>query len=130
VDCAHNPEAAACLRDALAAMSLPGRRILVFGAMRDKDWSAMLGDLMPGFDHVVFVPVNVARTFDPCAARDACRGTASTEVAESAHDGLNRARSAAGPEGSIVVAGSIFLVAELYRACGGKEDPFEFQAPS
>jgi dihydrofolate synthase/folylpolyglutamate synthase len=130
VDCAHNPEAAACLRDALAEMSLPRPRTLVFGAMRDKDWAAMLAELMPGFDHVVFVPVDVARTFDPSAARDACHASVSTEVADSAHDGLMCARRIAGAEGSIVVAGSIFLVAELYRACGGREDPFECQAPS
>jgi dihydrofolate synthase/folylpolyglutamate synthase len=130
VDCAHNPEAAACLRDALATMSLPRPRILVFGAMRDKDWSAMLAELVPNLDHVVLVPVNVARTFDPFAARDACPASVSVEVAGSAHDGLNHARRIAGTQGSIVVAGSIFLVAELYRACGGREDPFECHAPS
>ncbi len=124
VDCAHNPEAAGSLREALATMQLSAPRVLVFGAMRDKDWRTMLDELAPVFDRVVLVRVAVARSFDPDHARPALRGTIDCEVTGSAHEGLARARACARRDGTIVVAGSIFLVAELYAACGGDENLF------
>jgi folylpolyglutamate synthase/dihydropteroate synthase len=47
------------------------------------------------------------------------------EVTESAAAALAVARRRAGRDGAIIVTGSIFLVAELYRDCGGAEDPFD-----
>jgi hypothetical protein len=39
-------------------------------------------------------------------------------------EGVERARQIAGRLGSVLVTGSIFLVSEVYRECGGGENPF------
>jgi dihydrofolate synthase/folylpolyglutamate synthase len=124
VDAAHNPEAAACLRDALAALDFPRPRVLVFGVMADKAWGEMLSSLVPACDRVVLVPVQNTRSLDPALARPLVEGLRPCEVAASAARGLQAAKARAGAGGTVIVAGSIFLVAELYRLCGGAEDPF------
>jgi dihydrofolate synthase/folylpolyglutamate synthase len=124
VDAAHNPEAAECLRAARSALAPSGPRVLLFGVMADKAWGEMLSTLAPAFDHVVLVPVQNPRSLDPRLARAVVHGIRPCEVADCAAEGLERARDSAGAAGTVVVAGSIFLVAELYRACGGAEDPF------
>jgi len=128
VDAAHNPEAAACLRAAIEQLELPAPRVLVFGVLADKDWKTMLERLATAFTHVVLVPVDNARALDPNAAREIAAQYRPCTVASSAAAGLECARSLAGASGSVVVTGSIFLVAELYRACGGAEDPFAYAA--
>lgn len=124
MDAAHNPEAVACLLAALATLDLHAPRILVFGVMADKDWREMLCRLVPAFQHVVLVPVRNRRSLDPHEARALVEGLRPCKVAASAAEGLRLARLLAGARGSVVVTGSIFLVAELYRLCGGAEDPF------
>lgn len=124
VDAAHNPGATAVLRAAIEGATLPRARVLVFGVMADKDWREMLLELAPLFDHVVLVPVANRRALDPAVARDVVADLRPTEVARSAVDGVAVARSRAGRDGSVVVTGSIFLVSEVYRECGGEEEPF------
>jgi dihydrofolate synthase/folylpolyglutamate synthase len=123
VDAAHNPEASAALRAAIDALVLPAPRVLVFGVMADKDWREMLCTLVPACDHVVLVPVDNPRSLDPRRAHPLVAGLRPADVAASALDGLRSAKELAG-NGTVIVAGSIFLVAEIYRSCGGAEDPF------
>ena len=124
VDAAHNPEATTCLMGALEALELRAPRVLVFGVMADKDWREMLCTLVPAFQHIVLVPVANTRSLDPREARSLVEGLRPCRVAPSAADGLRMAEGLAGARGAIVVTGSIFLIAELYRLCGGAEDPF------
>jgi len=124
VDAAHNPHAASCLRTALDALAPARPRVLLFGAMHDKDWSEMLCRLLPAFDHVVLVPVAQRRSYDPADAVALVRGLRPATVAASAADGMAQARGLAGRDGTVVVTGSIFLVAELYVECGGQRGPF------
>jgi dihydrofolate synthase/folylpolyglutamate synthase len=132
VDAAHNPEAVhtlcVALPAVLARLGTGRRRVLLFGAMGDKPWAEMLSRLVPMFDEVVLAPVDTPRSFDPRSAADAVAGQRACRVAASATHGLELARRQAGPEGSIVVTGSIFLAAELYVMCGGDEEPFVSRA--
>lgn len=125
VDAAHNPEAISALRASLETLGLPRPRVLVFGVMADKDWPAMLASLAPLFDHVVLSPVSTVRALDPRRAASVIADFRPYDVTESAAAALAVARRRAGGDGAIVVTGSIFLVAELYRDCGGAEDPFD-----
>jgi len=125
VDAAHNPQAIAALRASLEALGLPRPRVLVFGVMADKDWPEMLATLVPLFDHVVLSPVRTSRALEPRRAASVIADFRPYDVAESAAAALPIACRRAGSGGTVVVTGSIFLVAELYRACGGAEDPFE-----
>jgi dihydrofolate synthase/folylpolyglutamate synthase len=124
LDAAHNPHAIDVLASALEGIALPHPRVLVFGVMADKDWRSMLSRLVPLFDRVVTVPVSNRRALAPSRTLAVASDLRPSEAAGSAVEGLRRAREVAGPDGAIVVTGSIFLIAEIYRECGGGEDPF------
>lgn len=116
LDAAHNPEAAIALASSLDEVA-PGRpRVLVFAAMADKDWRAMLAALVPHFDRVFFAPLPMARAEAPSRFLEAAP---SATVASDAREALDLAEQAASAHGSIVVAGSIFLLGNLYRSAGG-----------
>lgn len=107
LDAAHNPDGCAALASHLAGE--PRRpRALVFGVMRDKDYPAMLRELAPVVDTVVYARPPLPRAERPNNLQKVLPGVAATSVA----DALRRARRSAGPRGLVVVAGSIFLVAE------------------
>ncbi len=125
LDAAHNPGAVRYLVAALADMDLSRPCVLVFGVMVDKDWRRMLVSLAPAFDAVVLVPVDTPRSLDPADALELARTNMPwAQTACSAMAGLAVAKRRAGEGGTVVVSGSIFLVAELYTACVGEEQPF------
>lgn len=107
LDAAHNPDGCAALAEFLRAQ--PERpRVLVFGVMRDKDYPTMLASLAPEVDAVFYAKPRLPRAEQPRALQKALPGVA----ARSVRDALLKARLRAGPKGLVVVAGSIFLVAE------------------
>lgn len=116
LDAAHNPEAAVALAASLDTVA-PGRpRVLVFAAMADKDWRAMLSALAPHFDRVFVAPLAMDRAEAPSRFLEALP---SATLAPSAREALDLAEQAACAHGSIVVTGSIFLLGNLYRSAGG-----------
>jgi dihydrofolate synthase / folylpolyglutamate synthase len=111
LDCAHNPDGAVGLSHALDPSVLgeiESRReiALVFGALKTKNWRAMLRRLEHVAGHRVFVAPAVARAADPHEMAAFLAG----EVAPSVGEALERARALVGPRGVVVVAGSIFVV--------------------
>jgi dihydrofolate synthase/folylpolyglutamate synthase len=128
LDAAHNPDAVQSLLDAMPGLNLDSPRILVFGALADKDWPEMLCRLLPAFDHAVFVPIDQRRAQDPRAFAAVASGLKPFSVAETAGQGVLHAKELAGPGGSVVVAGSIFLIGEIYADAGGGDQPFERDA--
>ena len=108
LDGAHNPDGC----EALAAFvsGLPhGRKALVFTAMRDKPVRSMLAALAPSFDALWATRVPMGRCM-PAAevAREA--GAMETRIEDDPMAALAAARSWVGPEGLVVVAGSLYLV--------------------
>lgn len=116
LDAAHNPEAAVALAASLDAVAPQRPRVLVFAAMADKDWHAMLVTLAPHFEHVFLAPLPMARAEAPARFLEA---VPSAVVAASAAEALDLAEQAACAHGSVVVAGSIFLLGNLYKSVGG-----------
>ncbi|MCC6216345.1 MAG: bifunctional folylpolyglutamate synthase/dihydrofolate synthase [Polyangiaceae bacterium] len=111
LDCAHNPDGAVILSHILDPSSLEGiesRRdvVLVFGALRGKNWRAMLDRLEHAAAHRVFVAPPVARAVPPEEMARAFTG----EVASSIPEALARARAIVGERGLVVVTGSTYLV--------------------
>jgi dihydrofolate synthase/folylpolyglutamate synthase len=107
LDAAHNPDGASALVRALDGPA----RVIVFGALADKSWPEMLTTLAPLAPSFVYVapPVlpGVPRTAtDPRAFAELHAG----ETAANVPRALARAREIAGPQGLVVVCGSIFLV--------------------
>jgi dihydrofolate synthase/folylpolyglutamate synthase len=124
-DAAHNLDGCRTLARHLIAEDARagkrrGRRVLVFGAMADKQYGPMLRLLAPLFDRVFFSPPPIRRAASYAQLRRVAVGTRTRDV----HDALARARRAAGKGGEIVVCGSIFLIA-LARAevLGLRSDP-------
>jgi dihydrofolate synthase/folylpolyglutamate synthase len=108
-DAAHNVDGCRALSAYLEKFASSfDRRVLVFGAMADKNLRVMLKELSPHFHRIIYAQ-SLMRRSATCARLDRVRrGTRSRSV----RDALSRARRAAGENGCVVVAGSIFMVAE------------------
>ncbi|MFA5929301.1 MAG: Mur ligase family protein [Candidatus Micrarchaeia archaeon] len=115
LDCAHNPEAASALADEVARIGVRGKRVLLFSAMRDKDYASVLRTLAPLFDEVVIAEVKLERgeRAEKLAAA-AKEAGAQAEIVRDSQKALLLAKGRAGKGGLAVVAGSIYLLAELY----------------
>jgi dihydrofolate synthase/folylpolyglutamate synthase len=90
-------------------------RCLVFGAMEDKHAAAMIEALDGIFESRFYVASQTSRASPPDAFVEITPG----EVAPSVAEGLARAQRAVGPDGEVVVCGSIFVVAEARAALLG-----------
>jgi dihydrofolate synthase/folylpolyglutamate synthase len=119
LDVAHNPHSVAALTENLDAMGFYPTTHAVFGAMADKDLSAMLARISPLIDrwHVCDLPSPRAATAAELRQRVAALpgpvGTGSARVAgrhASPQAALEAAVSAADPTDRIVVFGSFFTV--------------------
>lgn len=107
LDAAHNPDGCAALAEFLHAQ--PERpRVLVFGVMQDKDYPSMLRSLASEVDAVFYARPRLPRAEHPRELKRVIEGVGTRSVEEA----LRKARRRAGPRGLVVVAGSIFLVAE------------------
>ena len=113
-DCAHNPEAAAALASEVSL--LPQRlRVLLFSAMADKDYPQALCTLAPHFSHLVLCEVSLARSAQPHSLFAAAKPCfSSIEIIREPARALAAAKKAAGKNGAVVAAGSIYLLAELF----------------
>jgi dihydrofolate synthase/folylpolyglutamate synthase len=113
-DAAHNREGAQSLAAFLKA-DPEGPRVLVFGAMRDKDVAGMLGALLPVVTTIVAARAPGARAAEPSDLAEVARRISPATpvlVAPSSDAALDLAWSIA-PR--IVVAGSIFLIGDILR---------------
>lgn len=112
LDCAHNPDGAVTLSHMLdpgLLGEIESRReiALVFGALKSKNWKAMLRRLQQVAGHRVYVaPPIPERAVQP----EEMRAVLSGEVASSVAEALARARHLVGQYGVVVVAGSTYLV--------------------
>lgn len=122
LDAAHNQDGADALARHLQSRPAPrGKRVLVFGALADKEYGSMLRVLAALCDEVIVCEPNVSRAA-PMA--ELLRVARRAKRARSTADALSKAHRLAGARGEIVVAGSIFLVAEARGLLlGVRSDP-------
>ncbi len=107
-DAAHNASGCETLARYLDDLDFSGRVVLLFGAMRDKDHRRMLAAFDGRVDRRVYAAPAIYRSERPERLAKIRKGT----VARSVRDAVARAKRAAGPNGLVVTAGSIFLVSE------------------
>ena len=107
-DAAHNVDGCVALGAHLATLPRTRKRTLLFAAMSDKDHAQMLAALAPHFDAIVYTRPNTPRAAEPESLTGHAAGEAVREVATA----LARAQRLAGQGGGVVVAGSIYLLAE------------------
>jgi len=108
-DAAHNATGCETLARYLDEREFPGRVVLLFGAMRDKDHRRMLAAFDGRVDRRIYTAPEIDRSEPPARLAKLRDGT----VARSVRDAVARAKRAAGPNGLVVTAGSIFLVSEV-----------------
>lgn len=112
LDGCHNPGAALRLAEALDAGTLPRPLVLVHATKPDKDFRAVLGLLAPRCDAVI--ETTAPGLADPAdvlpAAQAAARPGTPVEALPDLHAAVARARVLAGREGTVLVAGSLYLV--------------------
>lgn len=121
LDTAHNPDGCRALAAYLEKqVKTEAKRVLIFGAMSDKNYPEMLRILAPRFNRVFFAQPKIERaaTYEQLSA--VCAGTPT----KSLQSAIKRARRAAGANGLVVITGSIFLVAEARAVVlGVRSDP-------
>lgn len=116
IDTAHNADGCRSLVNYIDKhMNVSQKRVLVFGAMSDKNYRDMLKVLSPRFHKVFFTKPRVDRSASFEELTQVYAGTPTRGL----HSALNQARRAAGVNGLIVITGSIFLVAEARAALLG-----------
>jgi dihydrofolate synthase/folylpolyglutamate synthase len=115
LDGAHNPAGAGALASHIGSF-LPERpRVMVFGVNPDKDVSGMLEPLAPHVDAIVLTassvrPVTGWATYLAMASR--CHDHVAVEP--DAWQALVTGRELAGPEGGLLVCGSLYLLGQLW----------------
>jgi dihydrofolate synthase / folylpolyglutamate synthase len=118
-DVAHNPAGAWALRSALSACYEDRPLTFVFGAMRDKAIGEIAEILFPLAARVIATRADNPRSATPDEIREGAARTASDiEDAVDVASALDRACSLAGPQGIVVITGSIYIVGEAMRALG------------
>jgi len=126
VDGAHNPSGVAALAAALPDAVGERPVVAVTSILDDKDAAGMLRELLPHCAAAVFT-----RSLNPRALPAAtlaslasqlggAGGGGPLEIDPDPYHAVERARELAGPGGAVVATGSIYLVADLLSAAGGR----------
>lgn len=120
IDGAHNPEGAQSLADYVK--TLPGRRVLVTGMMKDKQIEACAYILAGAFDTIIATRVDYPRAASCAEIADVYRahGAECTEAA-TIEEAISLAREAAG-DGITVIAGSLYVAGEARMILTGGEE--------
>lgn len=121
LDVAHNPAGAWALRASLSAVYEDRSFTIVFGAMRDKAIGEMAEILFPLAARVIATRADNPRSATPDDIRQAAaRMSAEIEDAPDVASALARAQKNVGPQGLVVITGSIYIVGEALQALGLK----------
>lgn len=115
IDGAHNEAGAVVLADFLREFCRRRPLTLIFGAMRDKDVAKIGERLFPLFEQIIVTGIANPRALDP--AEIVVGGE--VERASGLLEALEIAGRVTPPEGLIVVAGSLYLVAEVLALNSG-----------
>jgi dihydrofolate synthase/folylpolyglutamate synthase len=117
LDCAHNPDSARKLAEALRDYFSYERLLLVFGASADKDIAGMLKALLPLAERIFFTKAKHPRAADPHSlVREAlAQGREAFEI-QGVAEALCFALEEANLRDLVCVTGSIFVVAEAKEA--------------
>ncbi|MFB6252071.1 MAG: dihydropteroate synthase [Halobellus sp.] len=111
LDGSHNPGATATLSDLLGRYDYEDL-YLVFGAMADKDYDAMV-DSLPEVDTAYAAQPKVGRAESAETLAEALEAqTESVEVAPSVPEATEKAIDAADPSDFVLITGSLYTVAE------------------
>jgi dihydrofolate synthase/folylpolyglutamate synthase len=107
LDGAHNVEGIKALTNFLVSEYPGRRRLLIFGAMKDKEYERMLNELAPCVSDIILTTIPNDRALSPEAMKQYAPMAFVTRNVMSA---LNMAKTMSNEEDVIVVTGSLYLV--------------------
>ena len=114
LDGAHTPESAHALAAAVRALFGGARLVLVLGMQRDKDLAGTIAPLAPLAAVVVATAAAHPRAASTAQVAETARlAGVAVEEQEDPGRALTRARQLAGPDGMVLVAGSLYLVGAM-----------------
>ena len=119
LDGGHNPQCMAALHRALEQL-YPGKKLLFLtGVLGDKDYPAMMGELLPLAKTFVTITPDSERAL---SARDLAaylksRGGQATPC-QTTQEGLERVLELAGPEDTVCVCGSLYMIGQVRHLLG------------
>jgi len=115
LDGAHNAPGILAL-----AGSVPEGTVAVVSILDDKDAAEMLRALLPRLSAAVFTRAPNPRALSPATLADLASkvGGVASEIEPDPRRAVERARVLAGPDGTVLATGSIYLVADLLSAPG------------
>ena len=119
LDGGHNPQCMAALHRALERL-YPGKKLLFLtGVLGDKDYPAMMGELLPLAKTFVTITPDSERAL---SARDLAaylksRGGQATPC-QTTQEGLERVLELAGPEDTVCVCGSLYMIGQVRHLLG------------
>lgn len=120
LDGAHNPAGCAALAAYLKDHQRNRSTVLLFASMKDKPAASMLDLLCPLARKVIVTRVPVPRGETPeVLGRLAQDRHPHVARADSVEEALVLARDAAGPDGLVVISGSLYLVGEIKKVLPG-----------
>jgi dihydrofolate synthase/folylpolyglutamate synthase len=130
-DCAHNADGARALAAALPGIAAGRRVVLLVSIVDDKDPAAILAALASTAAAIVATRSDNPRALPAAKLAAVAKPLAGEVVANDDPDAaLAEARARAGPDGLVVVCGSMFLVGLLRaRALGEPVDPVPTSDP-
>ncbi len=91
---------------------------MVFGVLGDKAWREMLPRFFPLADAIVLTRPPAERGEDPAAILAAFPDVAGITVRPDIAEAIAEARTLAGPDGTVVITGSLYTVAAAFGALG------------
>lgn len=117
LDGAHNPAGMRALAAHLQAEGL--KPVAVFGALADKDWAQMVEILAPHLKDAIVTRVPSSRALEPqeAARMFSQMGLFGMVVDDPAH-AVRTAKGVAGPDGLVLVTGSLYLVGDVLARLG------------
>ena len=113
VDCAHNAASAKALAATIMEVCPYRRVILILGISQDKDKAAIGHHLRDSAEHIILTKAQHPRAhFFTDSEGKEYFGNKSFEIIEHLPAALEKALPMAGPQGIVIVTGSVFIVAE------------------
>jgi len=118
VDGACNIGAMMAVRDYLLSRGTPERTVALVAMCRDKDMRETLEILGEATSRMVFTRVRNPRAMEADGLAGLAPRGAETWIETEPADALRKAVELAGPEGTVIVAGSLYLVGDIFRIYG------------
>lgn len=119
LDGGHNPQCMEALARSLQAL-YPGKKLIFLtGVLADKNWTAMMGELLPLAKEFYTITPDSPRAMSAAdlAAWLESRGAKATPC-ESTAEGVGLALAAAGRSGAVCACGSLYMIGEARRLLG------------